>query len=47
MMSQEDKGITQEFATQAHRWFMARLDFEAQQKEIDNLLSTMATDRFD
>ena len=41
LMSQEDRGTLQEFAKQVHKWLMSRLDFEDQQKEIDNILSTI------
>ena len=41
LMSQEDKALTKDFAGRVHRWLTSRLEFEAQQKEIENAMSTI------
>ena len=41
LMSQEDTETTKFLASRAHCWLISRLKFEAQQKELEDALSTL------
>ena len=40
LMSQEDKTLTKDLAAKMHKWLNSRLEFETQQKELEQALST-------